>query len=376
MIVCYFGTYRADYSRNRIMIEGLRQNGVEVIECHQTLWRGVEDRVAVTKGGWFRPAFWWRVVSTYARLIWQYRKVKDFDVMVVGYPGQFDVFLARLLTWLKRRPLVWDILMSVVLTAEDRGLGEKNSLTLKMMKSIERWACKLPHHLIMDTRTYADWFSGTYGVPPEKFTIIPLGADDRIFTPSAPLPASPAQPLRAIYYGTFTPNHDVPLMIEAAAKLPQENFIFEFIGEGSEKAKSIALACEKGLQNAIFLDWLPQSELLDHLHQADVILVSFGNAAQAHLSIHNKVYESLALQKTALSGESPALAEFFQSGVHLLTCRRNDLDDMVRAMQTLQSNPALRLNIARNGHALFVDQFSLARTGAKARDYLQSLLKG
>ena len=37
MRVCYFGTYRAEYSRNQIMIEGLRRNGVEVIECHETL---------------------------------------------------------------------------------------------------------------------------------------------------------------------------------------------------------------------------------------------------------------------------------------------------------------------------------------------------
>ena len=35
--VCYFGTYRAAYSRNKIMIEGLRRNGVEVLECHETL---------------------------------------------------------------------------------------------------------------------------------------------------------------------------------------------------------------------------------------------------------------------------------------------------------------------------------------------------
>ena len=52
MRVCYFGTYRVRYSRNQIMIEGLRRNGVEVIECHEELWRGIEDRVEVASGGW------------------------------------------------------------------------------------------------------------------------------------------------------------------------------------------------------------------------------------------------------------------------------------------------------------------------------------
>jgi hypothetical protein len=30
MRICYFGTYRANYSRNVIMVEGLRRAGVEV----------------------------------------------------------------------------------------------------------------------------------------------------------------------------------------------------------------------------------------------------------------------------------------------------------------------------------------------------------
>lgn len=55
--VCYFGTYRSNYSRNRIMIEGLRRNGVIVEECHETLWLGIEDRVQIASGGWRNPAF-------------------------------------------------------------------------------------------------------------------------------------------------------------------------------------------------------------------------------------------------------------------------------------------------------------------------------
>ena len=33
--VCYFGFYNPDYSRNRELIRGLKENGVEVIECKQ-----------------------------------------------------------------------------------------------------------------------------------------------------------------------------------------------------------------------------------------------------------------------------------------------------------------------------------------------------
>ncbi len=60
--VVYFGTYRAEYARNQIMIEGLRRVGIEVIECHVALWTGVEDRVRAASGGWMSPRFWGRIL--------------------------------------------------------------------------------------------------------------------------------------------------------------------------------------------------------------------------------------------------------------------------------------------------------------------------
>ena len=54
--VCYFGTYRAEYSRNQIMIEALRCSGVEVIECHEQLWKSIDDRIDLHQQGAAVPA--------------------------------------------------------------------------------------------------------------------------------------------------------------------------------------------------------------------------------------------------------------------------------------------------------------------------------
>ena len=48
--VCYFGTYDRDRPRNRIIIDGLRKKGVEVIECQYSPWGNVEDKSGM---GWF-----------------------------------------------------------------------------------------------------------------------------------------------------------------------------------------------------------------------------------------------------------------------------------------------------------------------------------
>jgi hypothetical protein len=126
LTVCYFGSYRKNYSRNQMMIAGLRMNGVIVKECHETLWHGIEDRVRVASGAWKEPGFWRRFVAAYWHLLKKYRKIGDYDVMVVGYPGQFDVLLARVLTWLKRKPLAWDIFMSIYLITIERGLDQQS----------------------------------------------------------------------------------------------------------------------------------------------------------------------------------------------------------------------------------------------------------
>ena len=67
--VCYFGTYRANYTRNQILLKGLRaQENVEVYECHATLWHSIDDRVEQASGGWRSPKFIGRVLKTYWKL--------------------------------------------------------------------------------------------------------------------------------------------------------------------------------------------------------------------------------------------------------------------------------------------------------------------
>ena len=70
--VCYFGTYRSNYPRNRILIDGLRKNGMDVIECHAQLWHGLQDREDIAKGGWKSPKFWIRIITTYSKLLWKF----------------------------------------------------------------------------------------------------------------------------------------------------------------------------------------------------------------------------------------------------------------------------------------------------------------
>ena len=48
MKICYFGIYNPNYSRNDILLSGLNQIGVEVIQCNAD-WRDLKDILSCGK---------------------------------------------------------------------------------------------------------------------------------------------------------------------------------------------------------------------------------------------------------------------------------------------------------------------------------------
>ena len=356
------------------MIERLHRSGVEVIECHERLWYGIEDRVQAARGGLFTPSFLWRVLCTYYRLIQRYKLVGDYDVLLVGYPGQLDVLLARLLSWKRRKPLVWDILMSIYLIALDRGIPER-LLSMKLIRWLEQIACHLPDLLILDTQAYVAWFQSTYGVSPDHFRLVPLGADDSLFKPIVSNARAHSNVFRVIYYGTFIPNHGVQYIVEAARLLAEDTDIqFELIGIGPDREQAVDQAKRHGLTNITFVDWLDQAELVEWLSRADVCLGSFGLAHQSMITVHNKIYEGLAMGKPVITGDSPAVRELFQHGKHVYLCKRGDAQSLAESIRVLHKEKDLCQSLSRQGYAYFQECFSMGSLSLVLQQHLTELV--
>src|SRR5919199_126603 len=111
MRICYFGTYERDYPRNTLTIAGLREAGVTVFECHEPVWEHQRDK-SQTYRGRKALAMLLRLIVAYVRLAVRYFSVPTHDAIVVGYVGQFDMLLARILAWTHAVPLVFNPLVS------------------------------------------------------------------------------------------------------------------------------------------------------------------------------------------------------------------------------------------------------------------------
>ncbi len=378
--VCYFGAYRAEYARNTNLIEGLRRNGVDVVVCHEPLWGGFDDRVMAVEQGWRSPAFWMRVIGVYIRLLRKYFRIaQDYDVLVVGYPGQFDVFLARVLSWWRGKPLAWDILMSLYLITVERGLAEQNPIAANALKCIEWCAIRLPDALFLDSINYVKWFCHTYSYHNCHFHIQPTGANSDQFHPpiseaTSPQPANEETSFHVVYHGSFLQTHGVQTIIEAARLLlPHAEIRFTLMGVGPEHKLATKLAANYGLENVSLLGWVDENTLLNTLASADIVLGAFGTTPQAVLSVQNKIYEGLAMAKPVLTGDGPAVREFFEHDVHLYLCNRNDATALATAIVLLQMNKPLRESIAAQGHSLFQQAYTIEALGERFKDVLRTL---
>ena len=372
--VCYFGTYRANFTRSRILLAGLRsRENVQVLECHSQLWHSIDDRVDKASGGWRDPRFVRRVLGTYWRLFRAHNRMPDYDVMLIGYPGQFDSYLARLLTWWRRKPMALDIHMSLYLVAEERGLIEKSPRTGRLISKLEKGGLKLPDLLFSENHAYEAYYCRQYALEQKRFVQVPHGADNRVFHPRPISP--PEHPFRVTYHGGYLPSHGMEAIIGAAVLLRDEpDIVFHFFGEGPEKTKVATTAEKEALTNVHFHGFVSQDDLLDGIAQSHLCLGVFGMTKQSHYTIQNKVWEGLAMSRPVISGDSEVARESLVHGEHIYLVPRNDPQALAEAIRKLRSDPHLREAIARGGYERYLSGNSVEAIGRITEQALRSVV--
>jgi glycosyltransferase involved in cell wall biosynthesis len=365
--VCYFGTYRAGYTRNQIILKGLQaQPDVAVHVCHATLWQGIEDRVAQASGGWRNPRFWQRVAGAYRQLARAHRAAPEYNVMLIGYPGQFDAFLGRRLAHGRGRPVALDILMSLHLVAEERGLVAAHPTTGRLLFQLERAGLRQPDLLIAENAEYGGYIAEKYRLPAERFRYVPHGADETVFHPRPLRP--PADRFRVTYHGGYLPSHGMDAILGAAALLRKEpDICFEFFGSGPEKERIVRQASAWGLPNVIFHGYVSQDELLDALAGAHVCMGVVGVTRQARFTIQNKVWEGLAMGRPVISGDSPTIRAALADRREIYLIERDSPEALAKALLELRADPALRESIAAAGHARYLAGNSIPAIGRQMK---------
>jgi glycosyltransferase involved in cell wall biosynthesis len=332
MKVLYFGNFDPSYSRNRVIINGLKERGVDLMLVNE-------------KG---------RGAGVFFRLLFSFlHKKSQADIILVGYSdSRWPLFIARLLT---KKPIFWDAFYSLYDSwVLDRGLVSKDSPKAKYYKALDQLACRAADRIILDTETHGRYFTELFSVPAEKIIrVLVSSLADQEEGVVENLPSARSESFKVVFYGKYIPLQGVEHIIEAARILRNENISFELIGKGQTYPVIRALAEKAELDKVSFTDRLPYPVLINRLKGADLILGIFGGTAKAGRVISNKVYDGIALGKAVISADTPAMREIFSDGSDIILCQPASGEALAEKILLLMRSEELRQSIAKQGLALF-----------------------
>ena len=352
--ICYFGTYDPIYTRNRLMIKGLKENGVNVIECHTPQTSNKLKK-------------YWALIKKHQQI------KKDYDIMVVGFAGHAIIPLAWLLAKLNRKKVILDLFVSeydsVIL---DRKQHSPRSLTAFKLWLMDWLSCRLADLCLLDAEEHNKYMSQAYKVKPEKFKMVFVSCDQNIFYPREKKQNSDKYIIH--YHGSYSPIQGVPYIIKAAKILKNENIQFNIIGKLKHHKPEIALAKDLGLQNINFIDAMPYEQLSEQMTQADLILGMFGDTDKAMHCSAFKIIEGMAIKKPVLTGDTPALHELSPNNSETCYfCNMADSQDLADKILILKNNPDLSNKIAENGYKFCLEYLTPKATAKELINIINNL---
>ena len=354
MRVLYFGTYERDYPRNAQVISALRSAGVEVTEHHEPVFEARRDNWAVR----WTVAF--RLFLAEMRLRFSNHDV--FDVVLVGYPGHFDVPHARRVAG--KRPLVFNPLISLHDTlVGDRSRFRAGLFTARVLWVVDRRALRLPDLVVADTDANADFLAELGELPRERVQVCLVGAEDRLFHAGW----RPDEPFRVLFVGKLIPLHGMETILEAARLAPELEV--RVIGSGQ-----LDRAMEDRPPNVDWIEWIAYDDLPREYWGAGCALGIFGTSDKALRVIPNKAYHALACGAPLITSDTPAARELLRDRENALLVPPGDPAALAEAMRRLAADPELARGLSRGGLAVYEEQASEEVLGARWRSLLEELL--
>jgi glycosyltransferase involved in cell wall biosynthesis len=371
--ICYFGTYLRNYPRNKIIIDGLRDNDVEVIECHVDLWRGIEPRWHEIKSAIGKIKLLYKIILAYFKLaLLHHDIIRNYDMMIVGYTGHLDMFLARLLASIKRKPLLFDAFVSLYSTfVEDRRMFSPDSFLANLLSTIDKISCFLSDGVFLDTRSHIQYFKEYLHIHHVNFYRVWAGADDTVYFPRQIKKKD--EDFIVLFIGGFIPLQGVQYIVKAAHVLNEKQDIkFRLVGAGQEYGNIRKLVKQFGLKNIEFTGWLPYENLPDEIASAHICLGIFGITEKAKKVIPNKVYMAVAMAKPVITGDSPAIREIFTDRKNILLCKMGNPESIAESIMILKENAELRSRLINEGYLLYRKNFAPNVIGRRIKDILHT----
>jgi glycosyltransferase involved in cell wall biosynthesis len=314
--ICFFGIFDENYSRNRVLIKGFKENNFEVYFC--------KIDPSVHKG-----------IKKFYELYLQYKKIKEnkFDHVLVAFPGHSVVWLARILFG---NNIIFDAFVSLYNSNyQDRRKYFKYSLSAFKDKILDWYSIRLCKYVLLDTNAHIDYFVENYGLKREKAKRVFVGTDDSIMYPRKI--ENKTKDLIVHFHGSFIPLQGIEYIIHAfnliINKYEVKDIKLRLIGKGQESEKIKRLINSLNLFNHIEqIDKVNYETLPEYICNSSVVLGIFGKNIKSDIVIPNKVYEAIGCGKILITSNTKAIRELLNDRVNSVLIEQGNSVELAQAI--------------------------------------------
>src|SRR5579862_7491454 len=296
------------------------------------------------------------------------------DVIIASSPQLLVGLSGWWLSFIRRIPFVFEVRDLWPESLAAVGIGDKDSLLHRTLASIAKFLYGRSDRIVVVTPAFEEYLIEHWRVPCEKIDIVENGVETELF---ASAPQSATQALRqqlgadskfvTSYIGTIGNAHGLETLLAAAAPLQTQNpdVLFLVIGEGAEKERIKALAQSRGLANVRFLDQQPRQQIPAFISASDACLVLLKKTDVFKTVIPTKMLEFMSCARPVIVGVDGQAREIVEAAEAGLAIDPENASALAQAIQTLQLNRPLGVELGKKGREYILRYFSRSRTAEK-----------
>ncbi len=323
-------------------------------------------------------SFVWRVFSFLSFMISSFLNglfVRKVDLVWGTTPPIFQGPTAWLLARLKGAPFLLEVRDLWPAFAIAVGVLQ-NKLLIRLSEWLERFLYRHADQVMVNSPGYLDHVRDRGA---KKVTLIPNGADPEMFDPKAD-----GQSFRekhglsnafvALYAGAHGMSNDLGVLLDAAEHLKNHTAIqIVLLGAGKEKARLMAEAEKRQIDNVHFIAPVPKLEMKTALAAADACIAILKPIELYKTTYPNKVFDYMAAGRPvilAIDGVVRQVVEEARAG--LAVAPGNPLA-LAEALQKCASNLEKCRKMGMNGRHYIEARFSRAALADQFTALLESM---
>jgi glycosyltransferase involved in cell wall biosynthesis len=270
-------------------------------------------------------------------------------------PGAWTAVLAKRL-W--RKPLIVRCGYRWAHTrARDGGRGVRQRLVVLL----ERLAVRAADRVVVTTADVGEHLRAEHGVDVRRVRVVPNHVDVDVFAPD---PGRPREKGLLVAVGRLSPEKNLPLLVEAASRLPGVRL--EIVGDGGERPRLAALAAARGVR-VEFAGTVENSRLPALLNRAEVFVLPSRYEGQP-----KALLEAMACGLPVVGTDVPGIRDVVRDGQTGLLSPE-DADGLAARVRTLLDDAALRARLGDAARAEAARAYSLDAVARRELDVIREL---